>query len=207
MFHLLSLNRYIPALYINHGSPFLGDGLRPVSPKTVHAGLMSCSPAKPLPKDLATFVESAEHGVIFVSFGSILQASKMPEYKRVMMLKVFSRLDQKVIWKWEREMPDAPDNVLVSSWLPQTSLLAHHNVKVFISHGGAGSFQETICHKTPIVGVPFFGDQTVNVKEAVNRKIGVAIPWFEMEEATFEKAIKEVVDITKRRDCNVVVRW
>ena len=142
-----------------------------------------------------------------MSFGSILQASKMPEYKRVMMLKVFSRLEQKVIWKWEREMPDAPDNVLVSSWLPQTSLLAHHNVKVFISHGGAGSFQETICHKTPIVGVPFFGDQTVNVKEAVNRKIGVAIPWFEMEEATFEKAIKEVVDITKRRDCNVVVRW
>ena len=137
-----------PALYINHGSPFLGDGLRPVSPKTIHAGLMSCRPAQPLPQDLLEFVQSAQYGVILVSFGSILQASAMPEYKRQMMLRVFSRLEQKVIWKWELAMPDAPENVLISPWLPQTSLLAHTNVKVFITHGGAGSLQETICHKT-----------------------------------------------------------
>ena len=187
-----------PALYINHGSPFLGDGLRPVSPKTIHAGLMSCRPAQPLPQDLLEFVQSAQHGVILVSFGSILQASAMPEYKRQMMLRVFSRLEQKVIWKWELAMPDAPENVLISPWLPQTSLLAHTNVKVFITHGGAGSLQETICHKTPILGVPFFGDQTVNVKEAVNRNIGRAMPWFEMEELAFEKEIKEVAALINK---------
>ena len=156
---------------------------------------MNCSPAQPLPQHLANFVEAAEHGVILVSFGSILEASKMPEYKRMMMLRVFSKLKQRVIWKWETEMPDAPQNVLISSWLPQTSLLAHQNVKVFITHGGSGSFQETICHKTPIVGIPLVGDQTINVKEAVNRNIGVAVPWFEMEEAAFENAINEVVVI------------
>ena len=140
-------------LFINHGTPFTGDGLRPVMPNTVLAGLMTCrAEPKPLPEHLATFVESAQHGVIFVSFGSVIRASKMPEDKRRMMLNVFSRLKQKVIWKWETEMADAPDNVLISSWLPQTSLLAHRNVKVFVTHGGAGSTQETICHKTPIVG-------------------------------------------------------
>ena len=155
---------------------------------------MSCRAAPPLPRHLLDFVQSAQHGVILVSFGSILQASAMPEYKRQMMLRVFSRLEQKVIWKWELEMPDAPENVLISPWLPQTSLLAHHNVKAFVSHGGAGSFQETICHQTPIIGVPFSGDQIVNVKEAVNRNIGRSVPWFEMEEEEFEKAIKEVAD-------------
>ena len=60
----------------------------------------------------------------------------MPEDKRKMMLNVFSRLKQKVIWKWETEMADAPDNVLISSWLPQTSLLAHPNLKLFITHAG-----------------------------------------------------------------------
>ena len=153
---------------------------------------MSCRAAPPLPRHLLDFVQSAQHGVILVSFGSILQASAMPEHKRQMMLRVFSRLEQKVIWKWELEMPDAPENVLISPWLPQTSLLAHTNVKLFISHGGAGSIQETICHNTPIVGVPFFGDQTVNVREAVNRNIGRAVPWFEMDELVFEKEIKEV---------------
>ena len=32
-------------------------------------------------------------------------------------------------------------------------------VQLFITHGGAGSAQETICHKTPIVGIPINGDQ------------------------------------------------
>ena len=117
------------ALSINHGTPFTGDGLRPVMPKTIMAGLMTCNPAKPLPDDLETFIQgSGEHGVIFVSFGSVVKASKMPEAKRKAMLAVFSRLKQRVIWKWETAMEDAPSNVMVSSWLPQTSLLAHPKV-------------------------------------------------------------------------------
>ena len=117
-------------MFVNHGTPFTGDGLRPVMPKTILAGFMSCTPAKPLPEDLETFIQgSGEHGVIFVSFGSVVKASKMPEAKRKAMLAVFSRLKQRVIWKWETAMEDAPSNVMVSSWLPQTSLLAHPKVK------------------------------------------------------------------------------
>ena len=164
-------------------------------PNTVLAGLMTCrsSPA-PLPPDLESFVQSAEHGVVLVSFGSVIKASKMPEDKRKLMLKVFSKLKQKVIWKWEAEMPDAPSNVMISSWLPQTSLLAHRNVKLFVTHGGAGSTQETICHKTPIVGVPIFGDQIVNVKEAVNRNVGVKLEWHGMTEESLEEAMLKVLD-------------
>ena len=60
--------------------------------------------------------QGAEHGVIFVSFGSIIkvgncfnaylsssdvfsQSSMMPEEKRQLLLKVFSLLKQKIIWK------------------------------------------------------------------------------------------------------------
>ena len=67
------------ALTINHGSPFLGDGLRPVMPQTVLAGLMTCRPRASLPglpPDLAEWVETAPNGVIFVSFGSVIKASK-----------------------------------------------------------------------------------------------------------------------------------
>ena len=79
------------------------------------------------------------------------------------------RLEQRVVWKWEREMPDVPDNVLLSPWLPQPGLLAHPKVLVFVTHGGAGSLQETICHATPIVGIPAHGDQFPNTQEAVNK--------------------------------------
>ena len=36
-------------------------------------------------------------------------------------------------------------------------------VHLFITHGGAGSAQETICHKTPIVGIPINGDQVAKL--------------------------------------------
>ena len=75
------------ALVINHGTPFLGDGLRPVMPNFILAGLMSCTPPGPLPSDLAEWVEGADNGVIFVSFGSVIKSSKMPEHKRQIQLK------------------------------------------------------------------------------------------------------------------------
>lgn len=183
------------ALFINHGTPFTGDGLRPVHPNTIMAGLMSCTPAKPLPEDLETFIKTAKEGVIFVSFGSVVKASKMPESKRKAMLSVFSKLPQRIIWKWETSMEDAPANVMISSWLPQTSILAHPNVKMFITHGGAGSIQETICHKTPIVGVPIMGDQVVNVKDAHNKKIGLKLDWHTMTEDTLMDSIQQVSNI------------
>jgi hypothetical protein len=56
---------------------------------------------------------------------------------------------------WAQPMADAPPNVLLSAWLPQLDILAHPNVKLFITHGGAGSLQEALCYKTPMVGIPF----------------------------------------------------
>ncbi len=44
-----------------------------------------------------------------------------------------------------------PSNVMISKWLPQQDALAHPNVKLFVSHVGQSSFQESICHKMPIV--------------------------------------------------------
>jgi len=64
----------------------------------------------------------------------------------------FSRLKQRVIWKWETEvMDDLPSNVLLSKWLPQNDVLGHDNLKVFITHGGQSSFQESLCYQKPVV--------------------------------------------------------
>ena len=90
-------------------------------------------------------------------------------------------------------MPDAPDNVFISSWLPQPALLAHNNVKAFITHGGAGSIQETICYKTPIVGIPIAMDQVLNIQDAVNKKFAVTVNWHEITEEILTHAIEEIL--------------
>ena len=60
-------------------------------PQTVMAGLITCSNPAPLPPHLSRWLEEADHGVIFVSFGSVITAARMPEEKRQMMVRVFSR--------------------------------------------------------------------------------------------------------------------
>jgi glucuronosyltransferase len=181
------------ALVITHGSPFLGDGRKPSMPQVVQAGLMNCRPTDPLPDKLAHFLETAQHGVIFVSFGSLINPSAMPEAKRLAMMAVFSKLKQRVIWKWDAAMPDAPANVLVSSWLPQPALLAHPNLKLFITHAGAGSLQETICYTTPIIAIPINSDQFVNANEAVLQGLGLKLDWHSLTEESLGAAVEEVV--------------
>ena len=97
-------------------------------------------------------------------------------------------------------MPDAPDNILVAKWLPQQALLAHRNLTLFITHAGAGSFQETICHKTPIVAVPINSDQPANAAEAVLRGFGVKVSWSDLSETTLTVAIHQVLDNPSYQD-------
>ena len=76
----------------------------------------------------------------------------MSKEKREMFLNTFKGQKEKILWKWETEsMEDQPDNVMLSKWLPQQEVLAHPNVKLFITHGGQSSFQESLCHGKPVV--------------------------------------------------------
>jgi glucuronosyltransferase len=116
--------------------------------------MMNCKGVKKLaPEDkIGQFLDSAKEGVVYVSFGSVISASLMPDEKRQHFLNAFKKLKQKVLWKWETEHMDGlPANVMLSKWLPQQEVLAHPNVKLFITHGGQSSFQETLCHKKPVV--------------------------------------------------------
>ena len=46
-------------------------------------GLMSCKAVSGLDGELKSWVEGAEHGVIYLSFGSVVKASEMPEERWV----------------------------------------------------------------------------------------------------------------------------
>lgn len=75
-------------------------------------------------QDLLKFVEEAEHGVIYISFGSVVKSSTMPAEKVKDVLDVMSQLPQRFIWKWEMKTVLMDKNKLyVSEWLPQIDIL------------------------------------------------------------------------------------
>lgn len=67
------------------------------------------------------------NGFIYVSMGSSVKASNMPEELRMLFLSVFRSLPYQILWKWESvgiaPIFDLPRNVLLSQWFPQQDLL------------------------------------------------------------------------------------
>lgn len=146
-------------------------------------------------QDLKDFADGANDGLILFSMGSALQGSMMPDRIRKMFLNVFSRLKQRVLWKWETEhMDDLPKNVKLSKWLPQPDVLAHKNTKMFITHGGLGGTIEAIYHGVPLIGIPMFGDQNANMKQATNLGFAVQLEFSEIDEPILENAINTILN-------------
>jgi hypothetical protein len=56
--------------------------------------------------------------------GSGLYSSDMPEIKRQAFVEAFSKLRQRIIWKWETDsLPGKPSNVKIGKWFPQSDIL------------------------------------------------------------------------------------
>ncbi|KAF4519854.1 UDP-glycosyltransferase-12 [Ephemera danica] len=150
---------------------------RPLVPSMIDAGGMHVSTTtSELPNDIKKFLDDAKEGVIYFSMGSNLRSDKMPAEKLEAFMNAFSEIPQRVLWKWESdEFPGKPRNVKVSKWLPQQDILAHRNVKLFITHGGLLSLQEAAYHGVPLIGIPVYGDQMLNMKKAVLGGYGVMV--------------------------------
>ena len=96
----------------------------PRVPNMVDIGGFHIKPPKGLPPNLQKFLDEAPEGVVYFSMGSALQSSNLATEKREALLRVFSKLKHKVLWKWEDEvLPGRPKNVQIGKWLPQQDIL------------------------------------------------------------------------------------
>ncbi|KAF2365455.1 UDP-glucuronosyl/UDP-glucosyltransferase [Trinorchestia longiramus] len=158
---------YLPSIYSNaslmiFNSFRMVEHPRPYMPNVLLAAGMRLKPPKPLPKELENWVQSAGHaGIIFFSLGSMVPASTIPLETLKVLVTVFKSLKQKVLWKFN--LPDVgvelPPNVRLTTWAPQQDLLGHEKMRLFISHGGLSSMQESLYHGVPVLGLPVYGDQ------------------------------------------------
>ncbi|XP_029726333.2 UDP-glycosyltransferase UGT5-like [Aedes albopictus] len=172
---------------------------RPYLPNMVEVGGLQIKPKPdPLPEDIQAWLDGAKDGAIFLSFGSNLKSSNLRQDKFDAIVGSISKLKQRIIWKWDTDqMPGKPANVMIGKWLPQDDILAHKNLKLFVTHGGLGSITESMYHGVPIVGIPMFGDQDTNVAQVVKEGWGASVSFDDLTEEKLMAAIKEVLGTPK----------
>lgn len=167
---------------------------RPFMPNMIGIAGIHVQPAKKLPKDIQDFLDSASDGAILFSMGSAVQSTDWTPERRDAFVKVFGRLKQKVLWKYENEtLPGNPGNIKIGKWIPQRDIIAHPNVKVFITHGGQCGTTEALYEGVPLLAIPLFGDQIMNVNRAVLKGYALSLDFEEITEKSLEKTLNELL--------------
>lgn len=181
---LMLLNSYVPLT-----KP------RPSMLGMIPVGGMHIYPPNPLPADIKQFLDGATHGAIYFSLGSQVKSQNMPAEKLKAFLDVFASMKQRVLWKFEDDrITKLPKNVMIKKWMPQNDILAHPNVKVFITHGGLFGTQESVYHGVPMLGIPAYGDQFLNMKKATNAGYAKTLNFPDITKETLKSTLTELLE-------------
>jgi glucuronosyltransferase len=78
---------------------------------------------------------------------------------------------------------------------------AHPNLRLFITHGGLLSKQEAMTYGVPLLGIPVFGDQELNMRKAVSSGYGILL---DLENITTDSVLWAVKEALKPRYCVIV---
>lgn len=73
----------------------------------------------------------------------------------------------------------------------------HPATKLFISHGGLLSTMESAYHGVPMIGLPIFVDQTINMKNVEIKGYSITLEILDLTEKDLEKAIHQILNEPK----------
>ncbi|EDW76284.2 uncharacterized protein Dwil_GK14744 [Drosophila willistoni] len=193
------LTKNVSLIFFNSHS--LSEGpIRPNLPGIIEiGGIQVKDQPDPLPNDIANFLDNSKHGAILFSLGSNVRSSHLSQEVVTSMYRVLSGLKQNVIWKWDEmeNIPGNSSNIMFSKWLPQDDILAHPNIKLFITHAGKGGIIESQYHGKPMLALPVFADQPYNAAVMVNLGFGLSLEMIKFEETLFKDRLNEVLDNPK----------
>ncbi|KAK4270074.1 hypothetical protein QN277_023157 [Acacia crassicarpa] len=156
--------------------------------------------------------------VVYVSFGSLATYSE-----EHMQELAWGLIDADTFFLWvvrASEEAKLPKNIietlskkgLIVTWCPQLKVLAHEAVGCFITHCGWNSTLEALCLGVPMIGVPYWSDQTTNLKYIVDVwKVGLRAQMDEkgiLRRETVKDCIKEIMEGEKGKEMkNNAIKW
>jgi len=196
---LIEVSKKCPLVMVSTNELF--DLPRPTLNKIVNIGGIGMKPeqAKPLPKDIAEKVQKAESVIVF-TFGSVANASMMPEEWKKVFIKAFEAFPKTQFFvRYSTNDLDSvkPKNVEFMKWLPQVDLLHNPKTKALITHGGYNSLQEAINTATPLLAIPLFGDQFKNGRIIEKHDLGFTLMKSQITEEKVISSIKALLEDDK----------
>ncbi|XP_050434121.1 UDP-glucosyltransferase 2-like isoform X2 [Adelges cooleyi] len=176
---------------------FIVEPARPMPPNFIEIGGIHLPEPKAIPNDIREFIENSPNGVIYFTFGSTIKMSSFPDHIKTAFKLALARLPQRILWKYESEMEDKPDNVMTKKWFPQRDILLHPNIKLFIGHGGISGLFEAVDAGVPMLGFPLVYDQPRNIANLVDAGMAIALDVMTVTETQIFESINKLINDKK----------
>ena len=168
---------------------------RPLPPLIQMVGPMLPEVIDSLPEEYASWLSEGPP-VVYANLGTVALAS---ERFLSVLGEGFAAEDFRVLWGLRQSQhallpARLPDNLRVEAWVPSpVGILAHPNVKAFVSHCGINSVHESLHAGTPIVGIPLFGDQRDMGFRVQDAGVGLSLDKSRLTSADLRQAIRRVL--------------
>ena len=183
------------------------DYPRPLYPLTHYVGPVVSNRKQPLEENLKHWLDShtIPESVVYFSMGSYVALSG--NVARGVVHGVMEA-GYDLLWSlkssnWEilNDIDDKYINssrILISKWLPQTTVLKHPSISMAVLHGGLGGVHDALLAGVPIICLPRGSDQPVNCARVKNQGLGVNFGTvFDLTTAE----IKEAIQYIEEHDC------
>uniref|UniRef100_A0A0M3HRW4 UDP-glucuronosyltransferase n=1 Tax=Ascaris lumbricoides TaxID=6252 RepID=A0A0M3HRW4_ASCLU len=169
---------------------------RPINRKIVYVSDVGVGKPQPLNEEFRNLMDSAKGGVMLVSMGSIAASSRMPMSIKNAFVSSFRAFPNiSFIWKYEEDDDLGCDsqNIIKKKWIPQSDLLAHANMRAFLSHCGITSMAESLRAGVPMICIPLFFDQRQNAKKMEKHHATIVIEKDNITTTSISWALRSVL--------------
>ncbi|KAK5972685.1 UDP-glucoronosyl and UDP-glucosyl transferase [Trichostrongylus colubriformis] len=173
---------------------------RPIIHKTIYIGGLGMSAAKPLDEKFSALMKKGNKGVIIVSLGTIAPFHAFTDATKTAFASVFRSMpDYHFILKITKDdttthaFVKGVDNCDLVEWLPQSDILAHPRLRLFVMHGGINGLMEALLRAVPVVVIPIFADQFRNGRNVEKRGVGKVVLKGDLNEESIRSAMEEVL--------------
>ncbi len=145
-------------------------------------------------QDHFDFSEIKEKRVIYISLGTVFNRAT-DFYK--LCFEAFRDSDHTIVMSIgnqikQAELGEIPENFIVKQYVPQTELLKY--TKLFITHGGMNSTNESFYYGVPLVVIPQSADQPIIAEQVAKIGAGIQLQMKNLTASQMREAAEYVLD-------------